>query len=118
MKARNARSPKVWYKIVECQDDGSVKTLFHGVGGSRTIPVGVWLTAEEKMVSDGTSKTKYLSGFHVLKTEEDTQAYLSRFTQRIDRLKIVPVHARKLRPKAHSPHPVFLARYIKYLGSA
>ena len=69
------------------------------------------------MVSDGTSKTKYLSGFHVLKTKEETIKYLSRFTQRIDKLVIAKVYARKLRPKAHSPHPVFLAKHIKYLGA-
>ena len=52
------------YKIVEVVD-GAVRTLFHGLEGSRTMPEGVWLRADEKFVRDGSS-TWYLSGWHVL----------------------------------------------------
>ena len=49
------------YKIVE-QHGLHLKTLFHGLGGSRTLAYGKWLTAVKKQVKDGTSKTTYLSG--------------------------------------------------------
>ena len=49
------------YKIVEL-DDGHIKTLFHGLNGSRILPCNVWLKSEQKLVKDGTSKTFYESG--------------------------------------------------------
>ena len=48
------------YKIVE-QHGLQLKTLFHGLHGSRTLPYGRWLTALKRDVKDGTSKTTYLS---------------------------------------------------------
>jgi hypothetical protein len=99
------------YKIVETHNT-DVKTLFHGVAGSRTITPGTWIKAEEKLVKDGTSKTTYLSGWHVLLTKEDAEDYMKVFTTRRELLKIVPVKVKNIRPKVHSRSPVFLVKYM------
>jgi hypothetical protein len=108
---------KIWWKIVEHDKiTGAYKTLFHGLNGSRTVPKDVWLTAVEKMVKDGTSKTSYLSGFHILESKEDCEEYLKYFTTEKNRV-IVPCLARgNIRSKSHSRHPVFLAEKIKLLS--
>jgi hypothetical protein len=98
------------YKIVE-NNNGIFKTLFHGVNRSRKLETNKWHEAEQKLVSDGTSKTKYISGFHVLNTYETALKYLEKFTHRENK-KIVKCIAEEIVPKAHSRDPVFLARYI------
>lgn len=98
------------YKIVETDDSGNIKTLFHGVNGSRVIKLGAWIQATEKMVKDGSSKTKYLSGWHVLLHKNDAKEYLKSFKKRLDKLKIVEVIVKGIRPKSHSNHPVYLAK--------
>jgi hypothetical protein len=100
------------YKIVESSPKGP-KTLFHGLNGSRLIPKGKWLKAEKKMVKDGTSKTQYLSGWHVLPSEEEAAKYLQRFKTRIDKLCIIPVLVKNIRQKSHSNSNVWLADSIK-----
>jgi len=86
------------------------RTLFHGINRSRTMPVGRWIAADKRIVSDG--GTKYLSGFHVLLSEQDCHAYLRHF-KRFDDKRIIEVSVRgPLRAKTHSPHPVFLADEI------
>jgi hypothetical protein len=100
------------FKIVEANGP-DLKTLFHGIDGSRKLPSGRWLTAAKKMVKDGTSKTRYLSGFHILMTEADAERYLTSFSRRLEKLKIVRCTVRgEIRPKRHSRHPVFLADEI------
>ena len=101
----------VW-KIVEAVG-AQVRTLFHGVNGTRTLPCGVWVRAVERPVRDGTGKTTYLSGFHVFVSRAACRRYLGRFTSRRDRLRVVGCLARDLRPKTHSPSPVMLAREIR-----
>jgi hypothetical protein len=103
------------YKIVEIVD-GQIKTLFHGLNGSRTMPRGVWLDAVQKQVKDGTSKTTYLSGWHVFLTQDDAFEYIDRFTKRIDFLQVVEcwIETNGLRSKDHSPAPVMLAKRIMF----
>lgn len=105
----------VAYKIVETEDDIRLKTLFHGVGGTRTITPNSWIEADEKMVRDGTSKTWYLSGWHVLLEEAHAYDYLKSFKNRLEKLRVVPVKVKDLRPKEHSRHPVFLAKHLKLI---
>ena len=64
------------------------------------------------MVSDGTSKTKYLSGWHVLLEESHAHDYLKAFTKRLEKLKIIEVFVKEIRPKEHSRSPVFLAKEL------
>ena len=68
-----------YYKIVDLNDNQEPRTLFHGVGGNRTLSFGEWVDAEQKMVRDGSSPTWYLSGFHVLKTVQECIDYLTKF---------------------------------------
>ena len=101
------------YKIVE-QHGPHLKTLFHGLDGTRTLPYGKWLTAVKKRVKDGTSKTTYLSGWHVLKSRSAAEDYLRAFTKRLDILKIVPVDVRgEVRLKGHSRSEVYLADQMR-----
>lgn len=101
------------YKIVE-KVDGKVKTLFHGLNGSRTLPIGEWLTADMKEVKDGTSKNSYTSGWHVLPTVEDCKNYLTKFKNRLDCLIIVECEVDgRIWEKEHSPSPVFLAEHMR-----
>ena len=99
------------YKIVERHPKGH-KTLFHGVKGTRLIKPGEWIQADEKMVTDGSCQTEYLSGWHVLLEREHAVDYIKAFKTRLDLLDIIPVWVKDIRPKAHSPHPVFLAKYM------
>lgn len=101
------------YKIVEVED-GAIRTLFHGLDGSRTVPKGQWLRAKEHMVKDGTSKTTYLSGWHVLLNYSDAVEYMKNFTKRLDLLQIVECSVEDIRPKEHSPSPVYLAKAIRF----
>ncbi len=106
---------RIWWKIVEQDEQGNYKTLFHGLHGSRIVAKDKWLTAVEKMVGDGTSKTRYLSGFHILKSYQECEEYLKYFKTPKNRV-IVPCLARgNIRPKSHSRHPVFLAKQIKFI---
>jgi hypothetical protein len=54
------KTHKMW-RIVEKHEKG-LKTLFHGVNGSRILPQGKWLKAEKKLASEGSGR-KYISAF-------------------------------------------------------
>ena len=49
-----------------------VKTLFHGNNGSRVIPMKEWVEASKyKLVTDGSSSTEYMSGWHVFENFDE-----------------------------------------------
>lgn len=97
----------VW-KIFEYGDGAELKTLFHGVDGSRTLTLGKIIKANKKMVSDGSSSTQYESGFHTLPTYEDAVDYLQSFTSNKRRMAVVRVFGLARKPKSHSRKPVEL----------
>jgi len=68
----------IGYKIMDF-DKGSVKTLFHGIEGSRTVPRFEWLKADVKQGRDGSDSKWYTTGWHILETLEQAQTYLQRF---------------------------------------
>jgi len=106
-----------WYKIVDKDKKGNFKALFHGIEGSRIIPVGEWVKSEQKLVSDGSSGTKYKSGWHIMIDYDECSEYLSKFTADIERV-IVKVKIRgKVWAKEHSPSNVWLCEYIKIIGN-
>lgn len=108
---------RTWYKIVEKHPNVHViKTLFHGVNGSRVLELNRWLEADIKMVHDGSpdTGTSYLSGWHILPSRQDAEDYLEYFKLR-DTKHIVPCYAREVWPKEHSRSDVYLAKYIKIL---
>jgi hypothetical protein len=99
-----------WYKIVDIEN-GVIKTLFHGLNGSRTLPTQKWITATKKMVSDGKG-TEYLSGFHVMQNIDEARKYIKRF-RNIKNKGIVEVEVKNMWKKEHSPSNVWLAEEMK-----
>ena len=104
-----------WYKIVEIDDKGNIKTLFHGINRSRILKLGQWLKAEMKMVRDGPRSTEYLSGWHIAPTYEECKEYLKSFTYQQNK-RIIECEAKNIRPKSHSRSNIFLAEYIFIKG--
>lgn len=91
------------FKIMDFED-GHLKTLFHGVAGSRIVKQWVPIHADIKFkVKDGTSKSTYTSGWHVLETKEQAMAYLHKF-KNLDKKVIVKCKASgDIWKKMHSP---------------
>lgn len=89
------------YKILNKDKNGNLKTLFHGVNGSKTVPIDTWMEADIKDVMDGTNGTVYRSGFHVLDTYENCVQYLENFT-RVENKVIVECEVGQLWRKEHS----------------
>jgi hypothetical protein len=104
---------KYYYKIMDKDEKGRYKTLFHGLNGSKVLMPDKWYTAEKKMVSDGKG-TEYLSGFHVLPTSDECVEYLVKFKNLNDKV-IVKCQCQKLRKKEHSNSNVYLADKIKLI---
>jgi hypothetical protein len=104
------------YKIVETYDNG-LRSLFHGTDGTRHFSVGVWLDAQIRLnAKDGTSKTTYRSGYHVLLTLKECEDYLSKFKKRLNNLVIVKVEiGDEIWAKTHSPSNVILASKMKII---
>jgi hypothetical protein len=101
--------PQTYYKIVDIDLKGNIKTLFHGIEGSRILPLNQWLIAEKKMVCDGSpGSTSYLSGFHVLETLHECLSSLEKLTN-FEPKAIVECECKGLRPKEHSRDRGFLA---------
>jgi len=105
-----------WYKIVDKDGKGNFKALFHGIGGTRIIPVGEWVKSEQKLVRDGSVGTQYFSGWHIMMNLNEAQEYLSRFTANIDRVLVEVDVKGKIWAKKHSPSNVFLCEYVKIIG--
>jgi hypothetical protein len=104
------------WKIVEIEEStGQIKTLFHGNNGSRKLPRGEWLEAQERPnVRDGVGP-RYLSGWHVFKSVLTASRYLQRFRKK---RWLVFCFAEELRKKSHSRSDVWLAKRIFIPGAA
>lgn len=98
------------FKIVD-DHNGILKTLFHGVDGSRVLKKNEWLKADIKDLRNGSCQTYYKSGWHVLPTYEDCVEYLRRFTN-LDKKRIVKCQVKNVWPKTHSRADVYLAEYL------
>jgi hypothetical protein len=91
------------YRIFE-ERDGQPCTLFHGIDGTRTLPIGRWVNAIVKPVTNPGKKDEgqlFMSGFHVCRARRDVVQYLTRFKQN-RRLVVCRVETGSLRPKAGS----------------
>jgi len=104
-----------WYKIVDKDRHGNFKTLFHGIDGSKIIPVGEWVRSEQKMVRDGSVGTKYFSGWHIMMNLGEAQEYLSKFTANLERVLVEIDVKGEIWSKEHSPSNVHLCEYIKII---
>lgn len=109
-----------WYKIVDKDSKDNYKTLFHGIRGSKIIPVDKWVRSERKIVRDGSVGTQYTSGWHIMMNFDECQNYLSRFTSiKGHERTIVEIDVRgKIWPKEHSPSNVHLCEEIMIIGEA
>ena len=97
------------YKVF-INDNNSIKNLFRGIEGSRTIPVDKWLRAENRMSVDGSGQEPYLTGIHVLKDKEKAIKYLDNFRKPKERI-IIKCLAKDLRQKPTNEN-VYLADWI------
>jgi len=113
MKDKFIDSQKKYWRLLR-DKEGLPTTLFHGLSGSRRLPLDEWLDAEIKTVTDGGKKKakKYKSGFHVLPTLEEIVKFTNRF-RRIEDLVIVEVDVQDLWSKEHSPANVWLAARMR-----
>lgn len=105
-----------WYKIVEKDSDGNYRTLFHGINRSRKLPVGKWIKSDQKIVSDGSSGTKYISGWHVMDDHDACKKYLERFTAARELVIVECKIKGDYWEKSHSRDEVYLSEYIKIIG--
>jgi hypothetical protein len=103
------------YRICERKGE-KLLTLFHGLNGSRTLPIGEWVTAMVKPVTDGPkNKAKeYLSGFHVLENLDECRHFTKKFRAPRD-LVIVKCEIEGNRTKDHSPANIILADRMKLI---
>jgi hypothetical protein len=107
---------KTMYRIVEKTDKG-YKTLFHGIKGSRILPVGKWLRSEQKMVRDGSKGKYYKAGFHLIEDLEECRKFMKMRFSAPRELVIVECRVKgKCWPKEHSPHNIMLYEYMKIIG--
>ena len=107
-----------WYKIVDKDRHGNFKMLFHGIKGSRIIPIDEWIKSEQKTVRDGSVGTQYTSGWHIMMNRDEAVEYMARFTSNssLERV-IVEVDVRgKIWAKEHSPSNVHLCEEIMIIG--
>jgi hypothetical protein len=104
------------FRICERKGD-KILTLFHPLNGTRILPIGEWLTADLKVVCDGSRKTskEYLSGFHVLENRDECRDFVKKFRRPRD-LVMVECEVENLHPKSHSRHNVLLAHKMKIIG--
>jgi len=107
----------MWFKIVDKDRKGRYKTLFHGIGGSKVLPMHWWLEAERKFVRDGSTGTQYESGWHIMMDYKECCTYLSKFTDiNKDRVIVMVDVMGRVWPKEHSPSNVYLCDYIMIMG--
>jgi len=100
------------YRLVEMDNHGNLKTLFHGINGSRILPINKWIKANIKMVSEGVNGKKYLSGFHSLGTLVECLQYSRKFKKKENRY-VIPIKIKNIRMKEHSTSKVYLSEYMK-----
>jgi len=77
--------------------DGEPRFLYHGLRGSRVVPLDQWVTAERKWVTEG-SNPYYWSGFHAYRSLDDVRAWLRRCRIREGRA-AVEIDCERVRPK-------------------
>lgn len=88
----------VGYKIFDTKGDDYL-FLYHGINKSRKVSKNKWLTADRKLVSDGSNKNKYEGGFHFLKTLKEAKTYLTKFSTRRKNKVIIKVGVKNIRKK-------------------
>jgi len=85
--------------------------LYHGLGGSRHVPVGTWMVAKAGILRDGVGQ-RYRSGFHFVRSLDDARAF-----DRLTKGKYVffRVQAYGIRPKPGSRTGIWLAKKMRVI---
>ena len=104
------------YKIFDLSEDGP-KTLFHGVNGSRLLPINEWVEAEIKPVTDGSRQEPYLSGFHAYPSLDAVRKWIAG-AKNTDNRVVVSVQVDGLREKPNAVRPTILADRMKITSQA
>jgi hypothetical protein len=104
------------FKIMDFED-GKLKTLFHGVDGSKTVRQWEKIKANIKVDASDGSGTLYTCGWHVLDSLDAAKEYIKRF-RNVDNKVIVRCKASgKIWRKAHSPAKgLWLAEVLEIHG--
>lgn len=97
------------FKIVE-KEGNQLRTLFHGIDGTRVLPTETLLFAKHNWVRDGSGGTKYISGIHVFKDKKIAEKYLKKFKTKRNRV-IIECFAEELRVKPTNKD-VYLANML------
>lgn len=84
------------YKVFEDRD-GVPEFLFHGVGGSKRVPIGDWLDAEVKWAREG-SNPHYWTAFHTYPSIESVAQWRHRTRRQAGRV-VVEVEVRGVTKK-------------------
>jgi hypothetical protein len=106
------------FKIMNFED-GKLKTLFHGVNGSKTVAQWTPIHAEMKWnaVDGASSGPKYTSGWHVLETVEQAKAYLTKFKNLKTKVIVKCKASGQIWKKKHSPFEgLWLAEILEIRG--
>lgn len=97
-----------YFKVFEVRDDQPL-FLYHGLRGARLLPVGVWLEAERKWVSEG-SNPFYWSGFHVYPDLDAVTRWIHK-ARHLDKRTCVMVTVRLVRKKP-TAGDAYLAKWL------
>jgi len=109
------------YKVIEAfrlfrSKDDLPEVLFHSFDrkGKKTkqVPFDIWLKAEERQAWNPGKKEGpgFLSGWHIVKSKEEAEEYITRFTNKED-LRICRVLVKGMREKPRSK--VMLAKWMR-----
>jgi len=96
---------------------GKLYSLFHGTNHTRYIPLNTWMKAEEKLMRDGSGKSYYISGFHVMPDLDEVRTWFNKaFKFAQDRVIVkCEIKDGSLRKKDHSKYGIFLTSEMKVL---
>ena len=89
---------KAWKVFEDGPNRRGPTLIMRGLRGSRDIPLNTDLTAEKRIVRDGSGKNWYESGFHVYKTIKLLKQFVATLKIKKDRV-AAKVAVSELRPK-------------------
>ena len=92
----------MWKVFVE--SGGAPTFLFHGVGGTKNVPLDRWMQAEVKWAKEG-SNPYYWTAFHCYPSL-DVISRWCRSVRRFDRRYVVEIEVRKTRKKPTNGHAI------------
>jgi hypothetical protein len=107
----------IGYKIFRNRDLPT--TLFHGIDGSKTLPLNKWIQAEKKRVWNPGERVpgkSFMSGLHFYSTKGEAIEYMNTRFKNLEELCVCRVNVRDAKEKPRSKG-CMLAAAIKILGA-